>query len=298
MVIIVRPSRENSLFRRLWAIGRETWRRWSANDGGLLAAATAYYAALSFFPLLLVLISALGFALRFSAAAQDAQNALLRLLSENVSKVLSDEVAAILTEVQARAPVSGPVAIGTLLLGAIGIFTQFQTAFDRMWGQPTSQRRGIPAALRNALWHRLRAFLVLVGLGCLVVVLFFAGFYLRVFKTYANGLPVGDSTWEVVQWAVGIALNAAVFTLLYKNMPRVSVQWRHALAGGLLVAIVWQIGSQVLAAIVVARNYTAYGVVGSFIAVMLWVYCAMTLIYFGGQFVEVLENPTAQPKPS
>lgn len=280
-----------SLPRQLWFVARETWRRWRGNDGGLLAAATAYYAALSFFPLLLVLISGLGFALRFSAAAQDAQNALLRLIAENVSKVLADQVSSILTEVRARAPISGPVAIGTLLLGAIGIFTQFQTAFDRMWQDPESGHHGVWAALFNALWHRLRAFLVLMSLLILIVALFFAGVYLQALRTYASGLPGGDSAWELLHWTIAIGLNSAVFTLLYKTMPRVPVQWRHAFVGGLLVAIVWQIGSQVLAALVVARNYTAYGVVGSFIAVMLWVYCAMTLIYFGGQLVQVLEQP-------
>ncbi len=63
------------------------------------------------------------------------------------------------------------------------------------------------------------------------------------------------------------------------------------LYGGLLVAVVWQIGSQLLARFVVGGNYSAYGVVGSFIAMMLWVYWASMVLYLGAQFVEVLGNP-------
>ena len=69
--------------RRLGLILWETLRRWSDNDGSTLAASISYYAAFSFFPLLLVLISGLGIALRISAGAQDAQEQLLSVLARN-----------------------------------------------------------------------------------------------------------------------------------------------------------------------------------------------------------------------
>lgn len=47
--------------------------RWQKDDGPLMAAAVAYYAALSFFPLLLVLISGLGLVLQFTACGQNAE---------------------------------------------------------------------------------------------------------------------------------------------------------------------------------------------------------------------------------
>ena len=55
-----------------------------------------------------------------------------------------------------------------------------------------------------------------------------------------------------------------------------------AFAGGALVAMLWEIGRQVLAAYVLRRNLpTAYGVIGSFMAIMLWTYSAMIVILFG-----------------
>ncbi len=44
--------------------------RWSRDDGPVMAAAVAYYIALSFFPLLLVLISGLGLFFRFAHTGQ------------------------------------------------------------------------------------------------------------------------------------------------------------------------------------------------------------------------------------
>jgi len=271
-----------------WEILGETVSRWNRNDGSTLAASMAYYAAFSFFPLLLVLISALGFALQFSAGAQNAQEQLLKLLSENASPKLAEEVRYILSGVRTQARINGPVGLITLLFGAIGIFTQLDTAFERLWHSGEHAHRGIWGAIRNALGQRLKAFLALIVLGLLVIAAFCAGAILAAVRGWAGKVPVIDNGWHYVQMLSALSLNAVVFTMLYEVMPKAQVRWRDAACGGLLVAILWQIGSHLLAAIVVSSSYSAYGVVGSFILMMLWVYCASTLIFFGAQFVQVL----------
>ena len=100
-----------------------------------------------------------------------------------------------------------------------------------------------------------------------------------------------------MQFGFSVALNTIVLTFLYRLIPRARVRWTHAAAGGLLVAVVWQIGSQGLSRFIIGGNYSAYGVVGSFIAVMLWVYCASVLLYMGGQLVQVLGHPQESPLP-
>ena len=64
----------DTLLGRAWFVIRETLTRWSRNDGPLLAASMSYYAALSFFPLLLVLmISGLGYALAIFGRGPDGR---------------------------------------------------------------------------------------------------------------------------------------------------------------------------------------------------------------------------------
>jgi len=273
-----------------WEILRETITRWNRNDGSTLAASMAYYAAFSFFPLLLVLISALGFALQFSTGAQNSQEQLLKLLSDSTSPKLAEEVRYILSEVRTQARINGPVGLVTLLLGAIGIFTQLDTAFERIWHSGEPAHRGVWGAIRNTLGQRLKAFLALIVLGLLVIAAFFANAVVAAIHSWAGQVPLIDNGWHYAQFFFSLSLNAVVFTLLYKVMPKTQVRWRDAACGGLLVAVLWQIGSHLLAAIVVSSRYSAYGVVGSFILMMLWVYCASTLIFIGAQFVQVLGN--------
>ena len=106
------------------------------------------------------------------------------------------------------------------------------------------------------------------------------------------------AAWQGIEFVAGIAFHTTVFTILYKTLPKAEVMWRHAFTGGLWVATVWEIGRLAMAYIIAGRNYTPYGVVGSFIAIMVWVYYASSLLFLGAQFVEVLENPDEPPKES
>ncbi len=41
---------------------------------------------------------------------------------------------------------------------------------------------------------------------------------------------------------------------------------------------------------VIGDKYNAYGVIGSFIAVMLWMYYACATLFLGAEFVQVLQQ--------
>ncbi len=281
--------------RRLWTIVEQTFTRFFSNDGVTLAAATAFYAAFSFFPLISLLISALGFALQFSESAQSVKEELLELLSERLVPGISDEVGRILAQVQVRAVTAFGFTTVILFFGAIGIFSQMEFAFDRLWHNPATGSHGIRAAIVNALWNRLKAFLTLIALGALTLVVFAANLTFSAMRTWTDRLPAGTSIWDLTQLGFSIALNSIVLALLYRLMPRQRVRWSHALCGGLVVAVVWQFGGQILSRFIVGGTYSAYGVVGSFIAVMFWVYCACVLLYLGGQLVQVLGHPYEPP---
>jgi membrane protein len=284
--------------KSIWRVIEQTFTRFSSNDGITLAAATAYYAAFSFFPLLYVLITALGFALSLSESAQDAKKELIEILAERTVPAFTDEVQRILADVELHAPRNAIFAWIILMFGAIGIFSQMEFAFDRLWHDPARPEHGIRAAIVNALWNRLKAFLALLLLGVLLIAVFIADLLLSFVHTWTDRLTNGTSLWDLMQLVFSLVLNAIVFALVYRLMPRHKVRWLHAVCGGAMVAIVWQVGSQVLSRIMLRGGYSAYGVVGSFIAVMLWIYCASFLLYLGGQLVQVLGNPRNLPPPT
>ena len=61
--------------------------------------------------------------------------------------------------------------------------------------------------------------------------------------------------------------------------------------------MVWEIGRLILAVFVIGGRYSPYGVVGTFIAMMIWVYYAAAILFLGAEFVKVTHDNCQPPKP-
>jgi membrane protein len=276
------------LLKRAWPPVLETLQGWSKDDGAMLSAAMAYYAAFSLFPLCLVLIAILGVVTRLTSNSLDPQSQMLKLVGENVDPWLVRQLGDLLSGVQSRAGVGGPIGLLTLAIGAIAIFVQLEAMFDRIWRLPDSGPKGWVAAIREVVWGRVVAFLMLLGVGALLLMLFLAGLLPSDLKVHVLGLPFGKYLWQVCQIVLTVAGYTLLLGMIYKIIPKAKVPWKAALSGGLLVAVVWQIGQQALAFFLIGDKYSAYGVVGSFIALMIWFYYASAVMFMGAEFTAAI----------
>jgi membrane protein len=270
-----------------WPRLRRSVDNWFEDYGGMMAAATAYYAALSIFPILLLLIAILGFVVEFSATVQGAKAQLLRVVADNTSPQLSDHVADALAGVETSAAIGGPMGVLILVVTAIAVFSQVDMAMDRIFGVK-APKPGVVATVKRLLFQRLRAFGMLCVLGLVVIAMFFASMTLSAVRKYADTLPGSDLTWLVAQAVTSVVMYWLVFTTLYWALPKVPVRWREATGGGAIAAVLWEISRQILTAFVVGERYSAYGVVGSLIILMLWIYFGACIVYFGAEYVQVV----------
>jgi membrane protein len=277
------------LKERVWPLVSRTVREWNGDDGGLLAASLAFYTAFSFFPLLLVLLSIAGFVLRLSPQAQQAQRELVEVVSLHASPAIANRLAEVMTQVKTAAPVGGPLGLATLLFGAIGIFANMEVAFARIWKthELPSEHRGWLHTIWQVLFVRLKAFVVVLILGLFIVATFFAGIVLSAVRRYVGDFPLDETFWTWVQLAIGYGLNVILFTVTYRLFSLRKTSWWECLKGGLLAGAFWEVGRYALTQFLLRGGYDAYGVIGSFIAIMLWFYYAWTVLFFGAEFVQV-----------
>lgn len=273
----------------LWFPLRAAVFNWNRDDGFLLSAALAYYASVSLFPISLVLFAGLGCLSQISPEFQDQQGEFLAMVERNTSPWLADQLRRMLTGIKTQAAVGGPLGLLTLLVTAISVFVQLDASIARIWKTPANPSHGVAAALKSALHDRLVAFLLLLGVGSLVIVVFLLNLVLTGVQPILLQSTEGQTLWELVPTLVTLGLNCLLFAVIYKVLPKVPVHWRDAFAGGLLTACTWQIGQRILESIVISNNYSAYGVVGSFLAVMLWMYYASAVVLLGAEFVRVLD---------
>ncbi len=128
---------------------------------------------------------------------------------------------------------------------------------------------------------------MLIGAGLIVLGAFIANMVLAGISRYTEQIPMGSLVFHALQLGLSAFLNGLMFTIIYRVIPKRHVPWLQAIGGGLVAGVAWEIGRQLLALLIVGKSYTAYGVIGSFIVLMLWFYYAGLVLLFGAEFVQV-----------
>ena len=272
--------------------------KWSEDGASLMAAAVAYSAALSFFPLLLLLIAALGTVLRLTEAGDSAQEEIYAAIAANTSVSLAEQVDQALSAVGDQSAANGLIGWSVLMFTSLLLFVQFSAAFDRIWKVRVPDDQTWLQMAWGLVKQRLVAFLLLTVVGVIVVLTWVTGLVLQ---AAAELVPLSAEFWSLASRCAGLAMNVFAFTLMFRLLPPRLVTWRGCLRGAVLGAGLWEAGKWVLATYLIGGRYTgAYDVVGSFIAVLLWVYYAAAVIFYAAEFVQAHDDefPDLPPEPS
>jgi len=103
------------------------------------------------------------------------------------------------------------------------------------------------------------------------------------------------SAWKQLLGWVPLLLSIAAFTLIFVAVPNTRVRFKHGLAGGLLVALLFE-GAKACFALYVAlfpSFQLIYGAFATFPLFLLWIYVSWMIILFGAELVCNLGNSTA-----
>ena len=80
-------------------------------------------------------------------------------------------------------------------------------------------------------------------------------------------------------------LSIAVFAMIYKSMPRVRINWRDVWIGALVTSALFITGKFLIGAYLGRSEISSrFGVAGSLVVVLLWVYYSAQIFLFGAEF--------------
>ncbi len=234
-------------------------KKFGDDEAGSMAALIAYYGFVSLFPLLLVLVTVLGFVLEGDQKTQE--EVLHSTLSQFpiIGAQLESNVHSLKGSV-------GALAIGVvgLLLGGLGIVGATQNAFQQVWHIPRKRRP-------NFLTWRLRGIGLLVVLGLLLIV-----------STVAAGYVTAQTAGPIAVLGgvlVALASNLLLFFAAFRFLSPDEIPTRDLLPGVAFAAVLWQILQHIggyYVAHVVRHAQETSGLFAFVLGLLAW-------LYLGGQ---------------
>ncbi len=283
--------------RNPWVVAVDVIRHSVEDRVAGLAAEMAFWALLSFFPLVVTTTALLGYAERIAgpdelAAGRDAIVAALAVVfsAELTRDVVEPFITGLLTGERGGVAVAG---LAVALYLASRVFTATIRSLDLAYRVP--ERRGIVAQRLIAIAFAIGFVVVAVASLLLMVVgpLFGSGQRLADRLGFGNTFAVA---WSVFRWPMLLVIMILFLSFVYRYGPNVDNRFRHCLPGALLGVTLWTLASLGL------RLYLAAGgsgttmidfddeavalvgrAVGTLLAMMLWVFVTGFAILVGGE---------------
>ena len=265
----------------IWNLLKTTYTQWSNDKSSQLAAALAFYTAISIAPLLVLVIAIVGFFLGEEAAQGQLVSQLRSLMGEQAAQFTEAAIA------NADRPTTGGIAsllsIAVLLWGSTNVFAQLQNSLNAIWNVEAKPGGGLWTVIRT----RLLSFGMVLGLGFLLLVSLFMSTVLTALTTsFSQVLPGVDWLWQLLNYVISLAVMTLLFGLIFKVLPDIQVAWRDVWIGAALTAVLFTIGQFALG-LYLSNQGSAYGVAGSLAVFLLWVYYSAQILFFGAEFTQV-----------
>ena len=267
-----------------FAVCKQAVIAWSDDFAPSMGAAISYYTMFSLAPLLVLVIAVAG--LVFGADAVQGQIAaqLSSLMGEDTAKAVESMVES--ASISDNGWWASALSVGILVVGATSVFGELQSALDRIWHVPESQK---PSGIWGVLRARVFSFGLILGLAFLLMVSLSVSAGLAAFGSLVGGLLPGQEVLlQLLNVAVSVGVTTVLFAMIFKLMPTAKVQWRDVWVGAAVTAVLFEIG-KFLIGLYLGKSGLAdsFAGAGSLVILLAWVYYAAQIFLLGAEFTKV-----------
>jgi membrane protein len=249
---------------------RDLWQKFFADRGTHLAAMIAYFALLSFVPLMFLALSLLGLTGR-----ADESSFLVREIKNTLPGTPIDRILGLVHSVQRNAAALGIVGGAALLWASLSLFSVLESAFNIVYGRPN----------RSFLHGKGLASLLMIGsLVTLFVALLAGSLGVAVLREYAPGFISSSATAYIVSIAVSLVGVFVFLVSCYYYLTNAELSVREVLPGAILATIVLEATFQVLP---LYQRYADLNpglrAFGAPAILLVWLYVMANVIVFGAE---------------
>ena len=255
---------------------------WVEDKAPRLGAALSYYTAFSLPPLLVALIGIAGVAFGAEVVSDRLVDQMRGLVGAESADLLGDAIA----EAQRTTGTGWAVALGVavLVIAASGVFAQLQDALNTIWDVQPQPGGGIWRLLQK----RLLSLAAVLGAGFLLLVSLAVSTATAALAELAGSVESLAPFVAVMDVVISLLVVTVLFALIFKFLPDVRIKWRDVWLGAFITAGLFIIGKFAIGFYLGTSDVgSAYGVAGSLIIIMVWIYYSALIVFFGAELTQV-----------
>ncbi len=130
---------------------------------------------------------------------------------------------------------------------------------------------------------------MVLGVGFLLLVSLLASAALAAAVNYfGHLLPGVEFLWQLLNFILSFAITTLLFGLIYKVLPDVKITWSDVWIGAAITSLLFSIGRYALGTYLGNSGFgSTYGAAGSVVIILVWVYYAAQILFFGAEFTQV-----------
>ena len=270
--------------------------KWQRDECLEMGAALAYYGIFSLFPLLLVVLSVVGF---FLGADTNITSQLLRLARNSFPPSAYSIIISTVVNLNQNSLEAGLVGFFLILFTASNVFAALNRFVNKIWQVQTlpPTNNDLIAIALNFLKGKMSAFGLVLGTSVFILLSLLFDISIQIILKIVDNfnqsidfiaidtiLPIEGL--EVITILLLLSLS---FMVLYKILPSTKVAWGDVWLGALITSILFMFLEYLVSnsIIQIGSRFLSYGIVGSVMILLLWIYLTCQLFLLGCEFTYV-----------
>ncbi|HEX5669451.1 MAG TPA: YihY/virulence factor BrkB family protein, partial [Chitinophagaceae bacterium] len=214
--------------RNIWKAFKQTFICFFDENILKHCASLSYYTVFSIGPLLLIIVSLLGF---FFGGSEPAQDRILHQFDELLGKSVVMQLDEILNSFNNGDEGVFGIITGSIVLifGSTGIFLDMKDSINQIWHIRTK-----PGGFwLRLLLNRVLSFSLVVSMGFLLLVSLVVSAFLEILSErlsliFSNGMVI---FFMIINYILILVITSGLFFAIYKVLPDARVYWKDVAAG-------------------------------------------------------------------
>jgi membrane protein len=179
------------------------------------------------------------------------------------------------------------IGLVTVFFAASAVVSELKDAMNTIWRVPEDTNSSTGRSIFNLVKARLASFALVLASGLFLEVSLVVNAWIVAAGKYLNsGAAPPQAVIQITDAVVSLVIITALFALIFKLMPSVSLEWDDVALGAVFTSLLFTAGKFLLGVYLGKAGFTdTYGAAGSLVIILVWVYYSVQVLFLGAEFM-------------